>query len=200
MWFQICVQPSGKSSKWKWGCPKLSQYALKIHPTSLLKPLSLNNLINNLNIKQICLMYPKLSRRPGSGAQLASYQKHAGGSPDLYRLLNRQAAGTARCSVPEVVCFRSKCWSELFQHITFSDLMPTGKYCIIQELRGEVYYYAVILFICSKVLLPWELTLLLTATEIVSFTTWMCTAAFGQIVTRAASKHHWLIQIYRDFS
>lgn len=81
-----------------------------------------------------------------------------------------------------------------------SDLMPTGKYCIIQETRGEVYYYTVIPFICSKVLLPWEFTLLLIATEIVSLTTCMRTAAFGQIVRRAASEHHWLIQIYIDFS
>lgn len=78
--------------------------------------------------------------------------------------------------------------------------MPTGKYFIIQETRGEVYYYTVILFICSKVLLTWELALLLIATEIVPFTTCMCTAAFGQIVRRAASEQHWLIHIYIDFS
>lgn len=55
-------------------------------------------------------------------------------------------------------------------------------------MGDEVYYYAVTLFICFKVLLAQELTLLLIVTERVSFTTCRCTVAFGQIVTRAASE------------
>lgn len=55
-------------------------------------------------------------------------------------------------------------------------------------MGDEVYYYTVTLFICFKVLLSQELTLLLIVTERVSFTTCRCTVAFGQIVTRAASE------------
>lgn len=72
-----------------------------------------------------------------------------------------------------------------------SDLMPTGKYHIIQERREEVCYHRVILFICSKVLLCQELTLLLTAIEtlpLLPFTTCMYPVKVGQVVARAASE------------
>lgn len=60
--------------------------------------------------------------------------------------------------------------------------MPTGKYHIIQEMREEICYYTVILFICSKVLLCPELTLLLTAVETLPFTICICPVTFGQVV------------------
>lgn len=68
---------SDRSRKWTWGCSELSQHALKIHPTNLLKPPSQNNSVNKSNIKWICPAHQEVSTGCSREAQLAGSQQIA---------------------------------------------------------------------------------------------------------------------------